>query len=402
MTKQNTKKIAAALTILLSAGMLSGCGDTQTQSADTSSMIAEQTVAAGTKIEIEDTRGDLNGDGSQDVADAQLLLEYYTENTLGGKKLSWDELLGEENAERSDKAAAKRVLEKYLEACKEKDAISVLKYSGLGDVLRLTEGRMMSDEEIAADLMGDDIQQVDSYTIGEPTANAEQLAEFQEAVQEALNGAAEVIANQSASADDLRMAFMIAYLLKPAAKMYMFPLTITAEGKTQESEVAVICDDKGEWRLETGIGLFLVGFMDIVKSSEYASANMAASSIYKAANSASIDMVEEGVDVGLLAGVHQYSGADFVGLTEQQYDPSTITAEQALAEMRYLISRYYSDAAELESVCLKINAYGVCEVTAVQTKTGDRLMIGTYPACDDLTENMTLQEAMEKAAAAKG
>ena len=36
---------------------------------------------------------DVNGDGALTVEDAQYILIYYTENTVAGKSLTWDDLL---------------------------------------------------------------------------------------------------------------------------------------------------------------------------------------------------------------------------------------------------------------------------------------------------------------------
>ena len=93
------RKTALIFTALLGAGVLTSCGGDMQQTADTRSMVAEQRILPAA---VEDMRGDLNGDGAQDAADAQLLLQYYTENTLAGNALTWDQLLGAASSEDAD------------------------------------------------------------------------------------------------------------------------------------------------------------------------------------------------------------------------------------------------------------------------------------------------------------
>ena len=47
----------------------------------------------GNFSDVQKRAGDINGDDQISVDDAQMILLYYVNNTLSGKKVTWDELL---------------------------------------------------------------------------------------------------------------------------------------------------------------------------------------------------------------------------------------------------------------------------------------------------------------------
>lgn len=377
--RQNRNQIAAALTVLLSTGLLFGCGDTQTQTADTRSMVAEQTVAA----DVDDNRGDLNGDGAQDVQDAQLLLQYYTENTLAGNQQSWDAMLGPEGAARADQAAAYRVLKQYLEASKTGDAKQMMKSSDMSDLLRFTDSTLDMKEDLNA-------EQIDSYTIGEGYTDQEKLVEFQQLVDQVLADMSIAINNTDDKDDSAKtMALLLGYMVKPVTKLYVFPVTTTVDGETSSSEIAVTCDDQGEWYVNTGIGVVMYEFLEMAQKS---AVNSYARSVHHAAEASLIEMDEEGIDLSQFNGDFRFSGEEFENVTEP------VTTAPAADVLKYRIALYYMEVSKLDEVMIRIQN-GTCMAVAIKTNPENGNRIGTYPVCDDIVDDMPLEEALEQATA---
>lgn len=377
--RQNRNQIAAALTVLLSTGLLFGCGDTQTQTADTRSMVAEQTVAA----DVDDNRGDLNGDGAQDVQDAQLLLQYYTENTLAGNQQSWDAMLGPEGAARADQAAAYRVLKQYLEASKTGDAKQMMKSSDMSDLLRFADSTLDMKEDLNA-------EQIDSYTIGEGYTDQEKLVEFQQLVDQVLADMSIAINNTDDKDDSAKsMALLLGYMVKPVTKLYVFPVTTTVDGETSSSEIAVTCDDQGEWYVNTGIGVVMYEFLEMAQKS---AVNSYARSVHHAAEASLIEMDEEGIDLSQFNGDFRFSGEEFENVTEP------VTTAPAADVLKYRIALFYMEVSKLDEVMIRIQN-GTCMAVAIKTNPENGNRIGTYPVCDDIVDDMPLEEALEQATA---
>ncbi len=386
----HNRKTALIFAALLGAGVLTSCGGDLQQAADTRSMVAEQRIMPAAA---EDMRGDLNGDGAQDAADAQLLLQYYAENTLAGNSLTWDQLLGAASSEAADQAAAKRALKRYLDAAAEGDTLGMIEASGLGDLLRMTKGNMKTNEELAAD-DGLTVNKIDSYTIGEPKTDAQMLKEYQEETEKALEEARAVVADNKAAASDIRTAFLTLSMVKPLTKMYAFPVTLTQEGKTTEDAVLMTCDEKGEWRVDAGVVTSLVRYITKArKSSVYSSAK----TVYNAVSSAMIDMDSQEVNVKLLNGDYIFTGADFENVTQQMNLGASTTKEQQLAQLKYLISKYFPTASELGMISVRLQD-GICIAVAVQKEFSDDVLIGTYPRVEEIPDGMSVTEAMQKAA----
>ena len=383
------RRSALIFAAMLGAGIFSGCGDTQQQTADTRSMIAEQD-AAEFKEEI---RADINGDGAQDAADAQLLLQYYTENVLAGNGVSWADLIGPENTARAEEAAAKRALTAYLEAAKAGDTLKALEVSGLGDVMRMTMGNIKTNEELVE--KGDlKINKIDSYTIGTPRQDEKKLAEYQEQSEKSLTEARELIADQTTSASDLRTAFLVASLVKPMTNMYLFPVTVTIEGKTSEEEIPIVCDDKGDWRMDGGIAASLVSY---VNKSRKTAANTAAKNVTNAVNFAAADLDSMYVNIRLLDGDYTFTGADFADLSKQANIGASSDKEQLLAMFKYYVSVYFNDIISLKTITFRLQN-GVCIAAAVEQESSGHVQIGTYPILSSIPDGMTVAEALQEAA----
>lgn len=383
------RKTALIFTALLGAGVLTSCGGDMQQTADTRSMVAEQRILPAA---VEDMRGDLNGDGAQDAADAQLLLQYYTENTLAGNALTWDQLLGAASSEAADQAAAKRVLTRYLEAAVNGDALGMIESSGLGDLLRMTKGNMQTNEELVES--GLTVNKIDSYMIGEPKTDAEMLAEYQKETGKALEEARAVVADSKASASDVRTAFMTLSMVKPLTKMYAFPVTTTQDGKTTEDAILMTCGEKGEWRVDAGMVTSLVRYITKARKS---SVNTAAKTVYNAVSSAMTDMDSQDVKVKLLDGDYTFTDADFANVTPQQNLGASTAKQEQLAQLKYLITKYHPSVSELGMISIRIQN-GICVAIAVQKTFSDGTVIGTYPRLEDIPDDMTVTEAMQKAA----
>ena len=377
--RQNRNQIAAALTVLLSTGLLFGCGDTQTQTADTRSMVAEQTVAA----DVDDNRGDLNGDGAQDVQDAQLLLQYYTENTLAGNQQSWDAMLGPEGAARADQAAAYRVLKQYLEACKTGDAKQMMKSSDMSDLVRFADSTLDMEEDLNA-------EQIDSYTIGEGYTDQEKLVEFQQLVDQVLADMSIAINNTDDKGESAKsMALLLGYMVKPVTKLYVFPVTTTVDGETSSTEMAVTCDDQGEWYVNTGIGVVMYEFLEMAQKS---AVNSYAKSVHHAVEASLTEMDEEGLDLSQFNGDFRFSGEEFENVTEP------VTTAPAADVLKYRIALFYMEVSKLDEVMIRIQN-GTCMAVAIRTNPENGNRIGTYPVCDGIVDDMPLEEALEQATA---
>ena len=385
----NRRTAAILLAAMLSAGCLTSCGGEMQQAADTRSMIAEQSAASAS----EDMRGDLNGDGLQDVADAQLLVQYYVENTIAGNEISWEQLLGAASSERADKAAAERVVKNYLEAAKAGDTLGVIEYSGLGDMMRLTSGYMKTNEELAQE-EGLKVNKIDSYTIGEPRTDAAMLSELQSDYEKAFAEARAVVENKQAGASELRTAFLTLTLLRPITKLYVYPVSITVDGKTEEEELLITCDEKGAWNMDGGIAASLVRY---IAKSRKAVANNAAKSLYNALNASLTMLDEKDVDVRLLDGDYTLTGADFAGLEQQQNIGRSSTKNQVLAELKYQAAQFYDAVKDLKAVSFRIKN-GVCVAVAMEKESGDSTLIGAYPLMSEIPDGLTVTEVMQKAA----
>ena len=368
--------------------------DTQTQAADTRSMIAEQSAAAAADTDI---RGDLNGDGLQDVADAQLLMQYYVANTLANKPQTWAQILssapGTDPAE-ADRENAEKAMKRFLDASVEGDAEKILKYSGMGDLMRLLTGSTKTDEELVND-PSFTVNQIEAYTIGEVQEDPEALAEYQDLYTKSLAEAKNTFANKKAEASELRMAYLVQTILKPVEKMYKCHVSITADGETRENDLNVACDDKGEWRVDLGANAALANYSE---RSKIAAANSAASSLYKGITSVLVDMDEEGIDVSVLNGDYTLTGAQVAAIDGVDYNVNNITKEQALDLLMVRLNHYFSAATTLEQMSFRIQD-GSCIATAVEKKLSDKSFIGSYPQLpSEDTEGMTVSEAMQKAA----
>ena len=390
--KRTSRTLAGMLALMLCAGMLSGCGDSQQQAADTRSMITVQDDAAAE----DDQRGDLNGDGLQDVTDAQLLMRYYVSNTLSNKPLAWAELIGnapKTDPKEKDKQAAEKTMKNFLDATVEGDAAKVFQYSGMGDMLRMMSKSTKTDEELIND-PNFTINKIESYTMGEAVEAPEALAEYQKAYEEGTAKARAVFANSNSAASELRMAYMTLSLLKPATKLYQCNVSMTNEGKINTSDLMIVCDDRGEWRVDLGVNAALSNYTE---KANRTSLNTSASGLSKAVNSAVIDLDEkENGILPLLEGDYTWTGAEIASAESVTYDSTLITRDTAEALLKKQVQNYFEKAADLEYVSFRVKD-GICTAAAIQMKLSTGSEIGVYPQTD-IPAGTSVTDAMLMAA----
>ncbi len=386
--KQTRKIIASALALMISVGMMSGCGDTQTQTADTRSMVAEQSVAANVDTDVDDDRGDLNRDGAQDVEDAQLLLQYYTENTLAGNIQSWNTMLGPEAAARADQAAADRTIKQYMEAMKNKDVKLVMKYSDMRDLSRFSDSVLGLEEDM-------EMQEIDSYTIEEATTDPETLAEFQQMNDKMLADMSAILGDDDADPEMKNLMLVLGYMVKPVTKVYAYRVTAAIANTSSQSTIYVTCDDEGEWYVNSGMAHIIYEFLEMANE---AAAKSTAKTLSNAVNATLIELDEEGYSLKDFDGDYRFTGEDFVGLTEPEYGAPVED------ELKYRIGSFYdeSEISALNDMLIRVKD-GICLAAAVEVESNiGATLIGTYPAVSDLSQDATLEEALEQAIAARG
>ena len=233
-------------------------------------------------------------------------------------------------------------------------------------------------------------KQIDSYTIGEGYTDQEKLAEFQQLVDQVLADMSIAINNTDDKDDSAKsMALLLGYMVKPVTKLYVFPVTTTVDGETSSSEIAVTCDDQGEWYVNTGIGVVMYEFLEMAQKS---AVNSYARSVHHAAEASLIEMDEEGIDLSQFNGDFRFSGEEFENVTEP------VTTAPAADVLKYRIALYYMEVSKLDEVMIRIQN-GTCMAVAIKTNPENGNRIGTYPVCDDIVDDMPLEEALEQATA---
>ena len=125
--------------------------------------------------------------------------------------------------------------------------------------------------------------------------------------------------------------------------------------------------------------------------------NTAAKTVYNAVSSAMTDMDSQDVKVKLLDGDYTFTDADFANVTPQQNLGASTAKQEQLAQLKYLITKYHPSVSELGMISIRIQN-GICVAIAVQKTFSDGTVIGTYPRLEDIPDDMTVTEAMQKAA----
>lgn len=283
-----------------------------------------------------------------------------------------------------DIAAARAVAEQFWERCLQGDADSILAATNLVETLPLMFAEDEIDErlgELRESLLEISDVLVD-YELGEGTADAELLAQYNEAV--------ELLLEELKDWDEVPDEALLQWLV-PLDGICVFPVTVTESNGTVSTEDMMVVQQDGKWSVDILLmeilSELMLGYTDV---SETQSTNISAKSFFNAAYAALADLDAEGTDLSLLEGDYMLTGDDLaaaVKVTAPQ------TASQALAALQYRVMLYFSDAASLDALMLRIED-GACIGAAVE-KNG---AFGTYPRpADTETVLHSLEQALQYA-----
>ena len=198
----HTKKICCGMAaLMLCIGCLAGCGTDTQETAETASSISS-------------------------AADSSEAAE--TTQTARSE--------AEQAASESD---AKTALTQFLEGCKNSDTdaiLSVADYRGLQQAL---DGDAFDETQFQEDLRAKLCDGFESYTIGEATRSAEDLADFNEMTgqfREALSEDSE----EPEDADTQRCIDYLLTLMQPADDRCVYAVTVTTDGTDSTDEIALL------------------------------------------------------------------------------------------------------------------------------------------------------------------
>lgn len=339
------KRILCAVGALLLAGsLMTACGSQDDTGAEDRLPAETETVPIETDA------------GSTDTTSADETTAASDVTTTAAETASPDD---------SDIAAARAAAERFLESCLQGDADAMLAETNLAETLPL----MFSEDEIDGMLaelresLSEMSDMLAGYELGEGAADDELLAQYNEAV--------EALREELKDWDEVSDEAMLQWLV-PLDGICVFSVTITESNGTVSTEDITVVQQDGKWSVDILLMEILSDLMiSYTDVSETQSANMAAKHLDNAALAALADLDAEGMDLSLLQGDYMLTGDDFaaaVKVTAPQ------TESQALAAMQYRVMLYFSDAASLDAVMLRIED-GVCTAAAVE-KDG---AFGTYP-----------------------
>lgn len=268
--------------------------------------------------------------------------------------------------------AARKVLEDFWEACLHGDADAMLETTNLLEMMTLMYGELESEadlEELKAEIaeMGTMLQ---SYAIGEGRYDPEQLAEYNAGVQELLAEAEAELAD--AGAEERAEIEVVLKYIKPSDGLCIFPVTLTDTDGTEEAEDMYVLRIDGRWSLDTMmLELILTqSMLGAVEISQTTAANTAAKSAYNALNTALLNMDIAGVAT-LLQGNYMLTGSDF---ENPNHIARPETEADALEELKYLVTLYFSEMTSLDAVNFRIEN-GACIAVAVERSSA----FGAYP-----------------------
>lgn len=357
------RRILCAVSALLLAGsLMTACGTQDDAGEDNRLLTETETLPIEADAESTDTA---SADGTAASA----------VTTTAAETASLDD---------SDIAAARAAAEQFWESCLQGDADAMLAGTNLAETLPL----MFAEDEIdgmLAELRESLLEISDvlvSYELGEGAVDAELLAQYNEAV--------ELLRGELADLDEVPDEAMLQWLV-PLDGICVFPVTVTESNGTVSTENMTVVQQDGKWSVDILLMEILSELMlSYVDVSETQSANIAAKSLDNAALAALTDLDAEGMDLSLLQGDYMLTGDDFASAVKVT-DPQT--ESQALAAMQYRVMLYFSDAALLDAVMLRIEN-GICTAAAVE-KNG---AFGTYPyPADAETVLRNIEQALQYA-----
>lgn len=198
----HTKKICCGMAaLMLCIGCLTGCGANTQETAETASSSSSAAESSETAETTQTARSE-----------------------------------AEQAASESD---AKAALTQFLEGCKNSDTdaiLSVADYRGLQQAL---DGDAFDETQFQEDLRAMLCDGFESYTIGEVTRSAEDLADFNEMTgqfREALSEDSE----EPEDADTQRCIDYLLTLMQPADDRCVYAVTVTTDGTDSTDEIALL------------------------------------------------------------------------------------------------------------------------------------------------------------------
>lgn len=328
---------------------------------------------------------DIDGSGSADVADAQLILNYYVCNVVAKKTISWDELLAPPQAD--DKELATALILKYMEAYNKRDFDTMFEVTNMREVFRASADNVedVTDEKIREEL--GDIVELEKYEIFSTVLDTEMLAKYNAEMADARLIAEEQIA---AETDPVKLEQMnrALVLIEPIDKLYRFELVLypkdeqyaDEDGRTPET--VYVYKQHGEWKID----VMLVKTVDYSHLMKRSSASSAAKAVRLGFLTAMTKLDEQGFDVTKLNGDFFFKSTDFENLTEKpQGDYSN--PDVLLELLKYEALQYFSKFTDLEDIAVHLEN-GVCTQAAVSKKYGSRLWFGSAPTPLDKNAEM--------------
>lgn len=338
-------------------------------------------------------RGDLNGDGLQDITDAQLLVQYYAENVLAGNSVTWAELIGKlpsESAGNRELKQAQAALKEFMEAAKSRDGAKLLEVTDLRELIAVQAKTEMSEEDMQKEAL-EIIGSVDEYQIRSGKIDADMLTRYQESAKEVMADQRAILNDSNATAEQLRNYIKITEILKPVDCFAVFTVSVRNPDKEAVEEELVLKRVSGSWYIDTGMASTLSRY---IKKATNAVANTNASSLFKAISSSLTVMDADNYDVILLNGTYILNGSDFADLEKPAALSGVPTQDKLLDILKYYVSVYFSNVTELNRVGFYVKN-GVCKFTVIEQKKGEKVTIGTYPGTLTDEQKKTFEDAMD-------
>ena len=299
--------------------------------------------------------------------------------------------------EAAEIAAARTVLEQYLEGYRDRDTEKILSATNYRDLMSLLH-EDITEEELREHINADGAPADFTWEITDGKLLPERVQEYNSALAEEFRVIDEEY--EYASEEDRRSMDAMRQIIKPIEAACSF--TVSVHGADQETdaepEEIVLTRTDGKWVLDTLIAADLLTY---VKRSQTSAANAAAHSLFNASMSAMTDMYHlNDYDFSLLNGDISITKADFENAVQVK---NPATAEEMKQELAYRILQYYEDAAKLDGALLNIKD-SYTQAVAVGWPYRKGTVYGTWPVIRDENNSevrifSSLEEALDAAKA---
>ena len=334
---------------------------------------------------------DLTETGTVDLGDAQFILSYYTMNTMGGKNMSWEQIL----KPFTDEKAAHAMIEKLMQAAVECDDDTYLSLTNLREFMQASEGDAFTEEKLheTLNLKGEAITE---YQVGTGHRDPESLQIYNAYIQKLHAEAEQQLSSDMSEENRARVERLLAFL-QPFDNLLLFDVKVTANGTVRTNTVYAVYQD-GRWYMDQAI---VQAMLRYVSRSNNSSANSSAKILNKAVTSALTDLDAGGADISRLAGDYCLKGSDFKDLTPVSYD-SNSDAETLLRALKYQICLYADQVSEVECAAFCVNDGGGCPCAAVAVRDDlNKIWYGVYPGSPSVETNTGFRNIEEALAYGK-